>query len=165
MKKILVCLSVLIAYVAVSYSAATTTLVAGNFNMKPSNVAVYTLGDNAKVDSVYTSAGRVIYGPYNLSVDGSRLHFKGFRAYMPVGGLASGDSVQLLYQLLGSGSINDTCTSWSVADTLINGKKGTYQDISSLCGVSIVFKIVNIDAAKVGLLHKTKVVLIDPSNR
>jgi hypothetical protein len=160
MKKILVSLLVIAAY-SLSMAAAASSPVSNTVTVQPGNVNVITLGSNASVDSVYTSSGNVVYGPYNLAIDRSRPQFKGFRAYMPLGGLASGDSVYLQYQLIPGPNLSDTSSSWTNSDTLINGKKGIYQDISSLPGVAIVFKVVNADAAKVGLIKKTKVVFIE----
>jgi hypothetical protein len=162
MSKILAGFFVLALY-AICLAAAATSPVTNTVTVQPGNVVVVKLGSDASVDTVYTSSGAVVYGPYNLSVDRSRPQFSGFRAYMPTGGLAAGDSVYLDYQILPGPNLSDSSSVWTRADTLINGKKGIYQNIASLPGVAIIFKITNADASKVGLIKKTKIAFIASS--
>lgn len=163
MKKLLAVLLVIAAY-SLSIAADASALIgSGLFWGKPSNVVVYTLGTNGSTADSIAATNSNVYGPYNLSVDPSRPAFKGFRVYFPTGSLASGDSVAFKYQLIAGDKITDTIASWTVVDTFINSKRSSYVDISSLAGTGIVFKVTNIDASKVGVLKKPKVVCLAPS--
>lgn len=164
MKKLFGIITVLTIGIATVY--AVTIPATGGYWGKPSNTAVITLdtskAGNTTTDSIAAGAA-ITYGPYNLSVDPSRTGFKSLRAYVPKNALASGDSLQLGYQLLAGGSASDTGTTWSVIDTLIDAKRSSAVDISSLPGVSIMFRILNIDASKVGQKKKIKIVFLAPS--
>jgi len=167
-KKMIACLLV-VGAITVILAAQATTPVAGNYSTSPgtpSNIEMVSLGSSTTTDSLYMDSGKVIYGPYNLCIGNKRSSFKGFQAYMPVGGLASGDSISFAYQIIPGVTVADTNSSWTVADTLITGKKGTYVDISSRAGITILFRLKCIDTnRKVGLIagKKTKVVFMSPS--
>jgi hypothetical protein len=52
------------------------------------------------------------YGPYRLSVDDGRGMFTSFQAYCAAGAIASGDSLQLTYQIIPGNTLADTNSTW-----------------------------------------------------
>jgi len=166
MKKIFAGIFTMIAVSLLMAAAATNPYSPSEKSSFPSNVTIYSLGSSSTTDTLYTSSGQVVYGPYSICTGANMFMAKGFQAYMPTGGLASGDSIQFLYQIIPGNQLSDTMTTWNAVDTFITGKKGTYTDISSRAGGSIVFKLINLDASKVGLVarKKLKIAIITTSS-
>jgi hypothetical protein len=165
MKKILGIL-VVIAFCSSTFAARAGIKIAGNAaNSRVANISVITLGKCIGDTTTLTggdsldAAGVNTYGPYRLSVDDGRGMFTSFQAYCNAGAIASGDSLQLTYQIIAGNTLADTNSTWTAVDTLIAGKKGIYTDISSRAGQAIVFRINNVDATGVLIAKKIRVVL------
>lgn len=160
MKKILATITVL--FVAASIFAATAVVPYAAFDVrqKPSDIYVVKLGTcNSGALDTFAIGGAKVYGPYPLSHDPSRPMFKGFRVSANLASLDSGDSLSLSYQLLSGNQITDTIATWTISDTLIQGKRGGYVDISGSAGQSVVFRLLNIDATAALLQAPVRVVL------
>lgn len=161
MKKLLASILIVLSCFIVSWAAEATYAVAGDYDGVPKNVKVVTMGSNTSTDSIYVDSS-VVFGPYSITTDARNPSSKGFQIYMPIGGLDSGDSIQVSYQLIPSGKATDTMSTWTIIDTLISGKAGSYVDISSRAAVSLMVKFNNIDASISPLIayKKPKIVFI-----
>jgi hypothetical protein len=134
----------------------------------PSNVNVIMLGlgGNQAGDTIAATAGNAnCYGPFRVSVDATRPEFKRFRYEALYQWLASGDSVALSYQILAGNTIADTIKgAWTVTDSIgPNGGVGRCNEIDTIPGTSIVFKLANLGSSNTIIQKKIRIVFAAPS--
>jgi hypothetical protein len=169
MKRILASALLLLA-VGVSFAAVGTrpvAVTAGNapfvqVAQNPEDVVWLTLHDNlpTSADTFAAADTSQVYGPFVLTAGKGDPMFKAFRVYF-IGGLTSGDSVQIAYQIISGSKMSDTIASgWTVVDTVTDGGKVMAQvDISAKPGRAIVFKITNVDSTAVNIINWVRVAL------
>jgi hypothetical protein len=158
MKKGLLGLALVIAFVGSAFAGSDGGVVTPpNYNADmlklPSalNVQTFTLTNgtaDTSRDSL-TAAKIAIYKPFAIATQ-FKVKPKYFRFFAGAGVVATGDSIELSYQLLPTGSLSDTTSTWVAADTItLGGKFGNIQNISTSPGVAIVCRVKNIDATGV----------------
>jgi len=134
--------------------AAVTVGSAGNNTrgVTAANVRIIELTDADTSDAGDTiSADAVsIYGPYKVADEYTAAQYKSFSVYAQGGLIASGDSIEISYQLISGTSLADTTATWTVIDTVATGGKALANvDISAKPARSIIFRILNIDSTRV----------------
>ena len=125
MKKLAV-LFVLMAAAAASATDSLQAVVAASGAMQPkhspSDIVVIDLTDDDVTDANDSLAvdEYLVVGPFALSASEGEPMFKGFQVHVPNGVLASGDSVDISYQILPGRSITDTITAmWTVVAVML----------------------------------------------
>jgi hypothetical protein len=159
MKKGLLGLIVVLAFVGSAFAGSDGGVVTpADYNADllkfPSalNVQTFTLtkGTSDTSRDSLTAAKIAIYKPLAIAASQFKVKPKYFRFFAGAGVVATGDSIELSYQLLPTGLLSDTTATWTVADTFsLAGKFGNIQNISTSPGVAIVCRVKNIDATGV----------------
>jgi type 1 fimbria pilin len=162
MKSLFIVLLAILFCASAGYSATAAIAGDGVINM-PGNVKAVKLGNcNSSSTDTIKTGNAIVYGPYNLSMGMSRPMFASLKLRASKACFSSGDSIQFGYQIIPSGKISDTIVSgWTATDTIIgvNGKIGATTDISTLNGVSIVFRLLSIDGGTAIVQTPIRVIL------
>lgn len=132
---------------------------------RPANLRIVNVTD-AVIDSAndtIAASGNHIYGPISLGKKGCNIA-KYFQIQSVAGVVASGDSIQLAYQLSNGLSFADT-TAWTITDTITSaGKLSAAVQVDNKAMSVLFIRILNIDGTRVELAKPIRVGIIDGCN-
>lgn len=109
------------------------------------------LTDNDATDATDTIAAdeAVIYGPYRFEADRYKRLPDAMSINIPATTVASGDSLQIGYQVVPDSSVADTITTWTVVDTVADPGKTSFHSLDSVVGSHIFFRIYAVDETEI----------------